>query len=730
MAGSSDTKTFILNFRAQAKEVSKTFKEIKAQQKELERRDTRRDTQNSKRHRTDEKIRKAERDHTRLMQREDQKQHNARVRYQTQQQKAQQKAQQQQQAQQRAQARQARRGGGAGGAGGGQQANAGRSAFTGGAVGAAVGTMVARAFGFGWNMLVNAAQAGYQQYNQYRSNMGRNAGLGPGRNIQRGVRGAMGVPLGFSSIETAGQVPLMARATGEVGPREMQQAMRATGQGEGEVADIFSTLARAGYDFSGAAPGRKGRVGTQSQGGREFQRMMDLGIASGLKRGRLPEYFQGVQKVMEEQRSMQTGKIDASGIARILTMFGKTGAPGMQGAAGASIAAKLQNAFINPGGGEAGEALVMQAMGFGKPGGSTDWYTAMKRRQQGLTPDNLRALVGEAQRQYGAGREGVAAMSAQTGLSFDQVEKVFEAVSQNRDEDLKKISEESKSLEQQSLDAMKGLGGGLERIATLTERGIDTGRKAAPYIEKLEDWEYQALQWIIQMAKDIHDMYTGFKQSKWWPGGAGNKASEAISEQDRLRDQLMRAHSPQEQQAIMQKLKAADMRARGAAEDAGDTYSMFEGKNEQEAALIQQRLEQANRLRAGKLPKGVTNKMIDKYVRSGYAPDALQLPLQNLDSDDLRDQLIKQGPGIYGSPSKLERVRKKTDGGTVPTTSSPANGNDMDAWRKPPELGQADTGQLPVRLAVYVGSSDARIRPTMAPQGAGTSIVKPSQGVG
>lgn len=514
--GAGGNTDFIVNFKAQVKDLRKEIQGLKQfnqqQQKSSkqsasvdQRRERERQKSTKQRFQVEDKARKTERAHIQFMTREESKRHRASLGQIQTQGKAQEKLVRENE---RLKKRVAQAGGGG---------NTGKKAFAGGMTGAAIGTAAARA-GMGlWNFFVGGVQAGYQNYVQYGQAKGRTAGLGSGRAINRGISGAMGSKLGFSKIDTASMVPSMGRATGELGPREMQQAMRATGQGEGEVADVFSTIRRAGFDFTGAGPKK------QSAGGRQFQQLIAGGMASGLERARLPEYFQGVQKIADEQRNINTGVISIKDIAKQLTMLGQSGRPGMQGAAGVSILEKFNGALQRPGGGEFGENFIRQAMGFGKPGGNTSYYDAEKMREEGITgkagAGNIQRIMTELRKQFGTGHESNLALREVAGTSLDQGEqlnKIYNGPG-STEEKLAKIEEVMKAsepIEKQSLDLMKGVGGTLSRIAGKTDAMLGLGAKYAADIEKMENLQLAALLKISDGVEAIRKFFMGSKDVK------------------------------------------------------------------------------------------------------------------------------------------------------------------------------------------------------------------------
>lgn len=371
-------------------------------------------------------------------------------------------------------------------------------------------------------MLIGASVQGYQRLGQYSQAMGGLSGMGPGRAVRAGMGRRMGASLGFNLVESAQQARLMGRATGTTGPRELQQAMRATGLGAGEAASIFGTMAQGGLGFGGVSGVARG----QSRGGREFQRMIAAGMESGLARGRLPEFFQGVTRLMQEQQRVRVGEVGASDYAKTLALWGKTGLAGMQGMRGASILQQINQGIKRPGGGEAGKALMMQAMGFGKPGGNTGFYEAEKMREQGASGQNIMKVMTEVEKQFGTGQEAALTLREVFGVSLEQAEellKIYDS-SASAEEKLAKIDEkmeESKSLEQQSLDYLKSTAAMTRRMAGRFDESISHGAKAAKYIEAVEDWQFKlvnlmfkAVEWLEKLYQEVKIFIDGFLSGK------------------------------------------------------------------------------------------------------------------------------------------------------------------------------------------------------------------------
>lgn len=599
--------------------------------------------------------------------------------------------------------------------GGGQAGRPGFLRRTAGALGAAVGGAGLLGLGF----LISSARSGYERYLEYGRALGQTAGLAPGRQIRQGIRGAMGSRLGFSMTDTAAMVPAMARATGEVGPREMQQAQRSTGMETGEVADIFGTLRRAGFTFTGAGRGR------QSAGGNEFKKLLAAGTASGLEKARFPEFAQGVKQIVDQQRGLFTGVVNVGDIAKQLAAWGRTGRPGMQGAAGANLFQQVTNAIRQPGGGEFGESFMLQAMGFGKPGGRTDFYAAEKRRESaGRDPGVVMDVMKEFRAQFGRGEEAALAMREALGVSLEQAETLMQIYDSTEDakakqDQIAQIMKEAAPLEKQSLEAMKDVGHTVQRIATLTDRGIGIGAKVAPLIEKLEDWQYEALQFLMQIAQDVRSITT-FIKDKF--GDSDKEAQRAttslakkfaeplsldpmerrkqIAERRRLEQQASTAMG--EESAFGTAVRAVKgafgkQGALGAVVDEAKQRAIIEqsAKTSQQLQTRSQNVETFQKLTGARS----LSPEVQRYLQQGgeVPPEMMRV----------FDKARKKAPPAAPAPAPATRPQEKS--GTAPSTTP----------------GEAP----PVKITSTVGFPDARIQPTMTTQSPGSPSVRSTRGV-
>lgn len=380
---------------------------------------------------------------------------------------------------------------------------------------------------------VGAVTGAYGKRNEFHQAMGQNIGLGSGKRIRAGVSGARGSRLGFDNIETAAHNRAMANATGVLGPRELQQGMRATGMDAGNVSSIYSSFRKAGTSFAG------GEFKGQSKGGREFAKMISAGMESGLEKGRLPEFAEGVTNILSQRGGVASGDVSPGGIAAQLAALGRTGLAGFQGERGANMMAKIDSSFSKTGGGEWGDNFMRMAMGFGRPGSGVGFYEAERQREKGTAdPANMSKLLGEVVSQYGAGKEGALGLRELTGVSLDQAEQLLKiheegGLSNDKLDEIGKVMEASKPLAEQSLTAMKDIGGTLVRLAGRTNTLIGIGERVAPEIEKIEDWQFQ----LIKALLDIKDVIKSFYEDAraFFMAPERKDAVKAIAELDKKR---------------------------------------------------------------------------------------------------------------------------------------------------------------------------------------------------
>jgi len=396
--------------------------------------------------------------------------------------------------------------------------------------------------------VAGGASAAYGKYAEYGQALGNVIGLDSGRNISGGINRAPGARLGFSKIDAAKQVAMMGRATGVVGPGQFQQARRATGMTDEETMAAFSGLRQAGTTFTGRG---------ETQGGRQLKQIISAGFVSGLEKSRFPEFMSGITSLTERVAARTTGAVDPTAIAHQLAFLGKTGKPGLQGARGAQVMGAIDKALISPGGGDFGAQFIRMAMGFGKQKGGVSFVEAEKRREKGVEdPQNMFRLLGEVGQQFGFGDEGALAMRELTGLSVEQSQSLLEVASSGKSAEeqlaaIKEITKESDSIEKQSLEAMKGIGGYVKHLASMDNQLIGIGATVAPVIQALEKLQVRALKALIDLASDVGAIYSFLKD--FW----SDKFQSSEDVQERLDEyESVRRHNREKGAKDIEELRA------------------------------------------------------------------------------------------------------------------------------------------------------------------------------
>lgn len=625
------------------------------------------------------------------------------------------------------------------------------------------GAAVGGAALFGAGMVINAARAGYERYMELQVARGRSIGLGatnalgsrgkrPNADIVAGLRGAGGGKLGYSAIDVANMNPLMARATGHNGPRELMQATRASGMEAGEVGDIFGGLRRSGFSFT---PGQGGA----SAGANMFKKLMSAAVQSGLEHARSGELVEGIVKLADQQHESLAANVDPTKMAAMLAAMGRAN-PALQGNSGVGLYTKLAQGIMKPGGGEWGEAFMNQAMGFGKPGGKTSYYDAEYMREEAASnPEIIKKVLQEARAQFGNGHERNFAMREATGMTLHQAQAISDIdlsskSSAEKQAEIAKIMEDAQPLEKQSLDAMKEIGGGVKRIAELTDKAVGVGAKFAPIIEHLEDLQYKvlkdiltAMDTLIGYVKDIRNFIFGEK--------GGDKAKAILAGVNKDVAELG-GKTAAEAQAILSKrtgklagavnAAAADpsMRETYEAVKQAGVWNFIKGDmSGTDAARSRAEggggaLDEMNR-QAGM--SAAMERITGKYGAKARLTERMLNYVQGAGDkavvrggvDEEFGNLLDQGfslmeAGAQQAPAGMKRKKRgATDKGVVPTppaapasqTGEGTGGDSASSDRKPH-----------ASLRINIGGMDPRIGFSPAPQGPGTPPIKATRGIG
>lgn len=398
-------------------------------------------------------------------------------------------------------------------------------------VGGAVAGVGAHILGFGIGGITGA----YGTYQQVQAAKFGMTGMGATRaGMSRAARRGMG--MGFKISQTYPMAIGAARAVGmpESITTAQQLAQGGGGMDVGQAIGIMGMLRQAGVTFGAQA--RPGGATTsqmqrqQDRGTKTLSRLIEGGFISGLEKARLPEYLQGVAQIAEQVGGRQVGRVNVKGIGAGMAWLGQV--PGMQGRRGLQMAQRLDQMIRAPGGGEAGQQLMMQAMGFGKPGGSVSFYEATKRQQRGFFgkggAENLMNVFREVTEQYGVKGAGGTSESMEeanlvlsqiSGLTLDQVEGLQEIMNSGKDQKeklakIKEAMEEGKPLPKRQLEATRqGFASMATRLAGIEAKTTNIGGKMAKTMEELQDLQFRVLKLLASfMQKYGPEINAGIKK--------------------------------------------------------------------------------------------------------------------------------------------------------------------------------------------------------------------------
>lgn len=392
--------------------------------------------------------------------------------------------------------------------------------FTGAALGSFAGSFLGNAVSGLVNMVLSAVTAGYQRRVSLVESRSNLIGLAPHYyQIAGSIGNESGVNFGFNRQDVQNMVLPMARATGVTSPRELMAGMRGGGAlSSDEMAQIFNTIRQGGNTFTPQLMGPTiGQVAPSSRGGEVFKKWIAAGTESGLEQARLPEFFGNIQNIMQEQLRVQSGQVTGNEIASLMGILQQSGVPGFQGARGGQVLSSLNQMFMSPGGGETGRAFLMQSQGFGLPGGTTRWYQAVKNLQSGITGEqglkNLQNLLDHMKRMGFTGESGAVLLNtlSQGKISYDMAEKLQQVMGSGGDlrsklQQMNKIMDQGKPLEEKAQDAMLGLEGDFKKFLYMFNESLTIGEKMEPLINEIQELLQKITKFIVGFLPYLKDI--------------------------------------------------------------------------------------------------------------------------------------------------------------------------------------------------------------------------------
>ena len=356
--------------------------------------------------------------------------------------------------------------------------------------------------GFAYGATSAKIRAGHSMHMDEQRALARLAGGGTSRIAMERAQN-LGAGYGFGPLDTLSQARDVARQTGSARAVTSAQAFSRSSMMEvGETANIMGSFARGGTKFTGTRSGA---------GEQQMQRMWANIFSTGLDKSRFGEAALGLGQLADAVGGRAGGDVNVRGISDLYGDMGSTGASGLMGKRGISVMQQLNRAIQAPGGGEHGQALMLQALGFGKPGGNTSYYEAVKMQQEGLnSPDIVRKLFGETKRQTGGGEEQALLLSRMTSLTITQVEKLRDALEQTagltqqeRQDRIEKTLKEMKPIDEQGLDETKRMA---DLMQTMVQHELNTlraGRLTSQILLDIQSTTNRLTDALLPLAREI-----------------------------------------------------------------------------------------------------------------------------------------------------------------------------------------------------------------------------------
>jgi hypothetical protein len=158
----------------------------------------------------------------------------------------------------------------------------------------------------------------------------------------------------------------------------------------------------------------------------ELEEIMKKGVQLGIG-GSKGQFIDSIINLTAaaQQTALNTDPLRSGSVIAKINAIGNSGngVAGLQNAAGGSIAARIQNSLLNPGGGTAGQLWMMRATGFGSKGKANlfDYHVAL---EQGLNEGLLDNMI-----KYAGGRKAskgsIASFATATGIPWGLAQAII-----------------------------------------------------------------------------------------------------------------------------------------------------------------------------------------------------------------------------------------------------------------------------------------------------------------
>lgn len=245
---------------------------------------------------------------------------------------------------------------------------------------------------------------------------------------------------GFSNNQVLGLASMYSQTLGRAGAGSLLDDMQTT-QGFARAYGMQATEAGAYLNQANTAGiiGAGGDIASM----RQFSGLLADAISAGGMQGREGEVIGSVLDLTRAINAQRVGMQGTTLAAQALTTLNATGIRGLQGEAGAELLGRLDQAIKAPGGGEAGNLFMYQALTGGQGGMNLADYSYLKEEGlAGTTPDgrsNLQAIMEQIGTMPVKGRYRLMAASNLTGMSMHQYEALEGAFMQDGQFDIGKL---------------------------------------------------------------------------------------------------------------------------------------------------------------------------------------------------------------------------------------------------------------------------------------------------
>lgn len=388
-------------------------------------------------------------------------------------------------------------------------------------MGAPMGSMLANGILGGVNWVQGQMAAGYQTLlsNQLAQvQLRQMMGVGRGINPVMGALGRLGLNMGFSRAETLNQAQSYAQQAGSLSgfgsSLQLQRALTIS-------PNVLASLQGAG----------------RAAGSRDDMNQVNLALVGALKVGgfqralatELAQATTGLLGTMAGQSASISARQTMALVSHMSRALG--GSYARNPAATGRLLGQLNQGIMAPGGGEAGQAFILRAMGLGTEKG-VGYADAVARQEQLPLADRISRVLGRVQKEFGGvgAKDQAMLLKNLFGLKMDAAQRLIGMGSLDP-------SAISASLDGASPTDAKGLaapaskGLGLLKRELYTQEAQATARAKADRMYQLANdvqvGVLQKLSGVLERLSSLVDRALSYLPS--WMGGRAAKPQDRTS---------------------------------------------------------------------------------------------------------------------------------------------------------------------------------------------------------